>query len=922
MHSLNRNNTTFLYCALLAYCLSTGATNAQQIDLLSEAEITYTPINCMATRSEGKLSIETNTDNIDALIDCDLSSASKFFKADQAKKLQLKMKTAVHAEIGEYIVYWQAEGERGWKNFERILLRPDGKWHKYQIPLAPSGQLKSLRFTFGKQSHRLQLADIQLVGIKPKVPAELESRRLELPSTITISREELSLRVNTADHTYSIADKRTGRLWQSESVLPWLLLCDVERQNEHRLRILMFDQFAQQTVTGSVDLASNRSVRFTLDTASPEAPIAGSNRYPPRFSTDYLEGEFVFCDRSCGVLLDQRDGSYANWPLRVYGNTHCLDMPWMGVYDSKRGDGMMLLVETPADAEVALVRHTDDRHWAEVRWLPSLDTFRYSRSATLQFTESDGYVGLARAYRNHLKATGRFRTLKQKAAAKPLISRLRGAPAIWGGKSPTKFVQEMRPLGVQRGIINGCKDPNTVSWLNELGYLTGRYDSYTDFLPGKTTFQRDRVDKAAIRSRPGGAPKHGWKLRSGEQMFWRSSALWLTAATNYLEKELRKIPYTARFIDVAAAADLLEDFHPEHTFDRRQDLINRRAIYDRVNDFGLVLGTEHGNDWVTDQVEYFEGSMSGPFWWSSWPAGFLDRPRKDQLTDKYLKFGMGYSNRIPLWELVYHDCAVSTWYWGDTAGMLNEAAPELANRKDLYNILYGTPPLLWMNGTGYQLPADKQRMLRTYHDTCPLHEVVAFEQMLEHEFLTADRAVQRTRFSNGTVAIVNFANEPHACTTDEGEVVLAPEGYYVKGPQISQTRLWVDDAAQTIISKPQYLTVDADGKKLLCGVKCNGRLTTFMAEPHRWNLFSVPGCQVELNIPEVTGWQVDEKIQLYKMDSTGMLSEIISVVDEDGVVRFQATEETWRFALMRVPPGKKVATRKSAPKNPTIANSK
>ena len=96
-----------------------------------------------------------------------------------------------------------------------------------------------------------------------------------------------------------------------------------------------------------------------------------------------------------------------------------------------------------------------------------------------------------------------------------------------------------------------------------------------------------------------------------------------------------------------------------------------------MNDYGLVLGTEHGNDWVTDQVEYMEGAMSGPFWWSSWPAGYLDRPRRDHLTENYLKFGIGYEHRVPLWGLVYHDSVVTTWYWGDTAGLLLRSCPRV-----------------------------------------------------------------------------------------------------------------------------------------------------------------------------------------------------------------------------------------------------
>jgi Glycosyl hydrolases related to GH101 family, GH129 len=45
--------------------------------------------------------------------------------------------------------------------------------------------------------------------------------------------------------------------------------------------------------------------------------------------------------------------------------------------------------------------------------------------------------------------------------------------------------------------------------------------------------------------------------------------------------------------------------------------------------------------------------------------------------------------RLLLWELVYHDCVVTQWYWGD----YNNKLPAVWDRRDLYNALYGTPPM-------------------------------------------------------------------------------------------------------------------------------------------------------------------------------------------------------------------------------------
>ncbi|NCO96008.1 MAG: hypothetical protein GW880_32295, partial [Armatimonadetes bacterium] len=40
---------------------------------------------------------------------------------------------------------------------------------------------------------------------------------------------------------------------------------------------------------------------------------------------------------------------------------------------------------------------------------------------------------------------------------------------------------------------------------------------------------------------------------------------------------------------------------------------------------------------------------------------------------EYEKWGIGHEYRVPLWELVFHDCIVTTWYWGDASDWLLDA---------------------------------------------------------------------------------------------------------------------------------------------------------------------------------------------------------------------------------------------------------
>jgi hypothetical protein len=76
--------------------------------------------------------------------------------------------------------------------------------------------------------------------------------------------------------------------------------------------------------------------------------------------------------------------------------------------------------------------------------------------------------------------------------------------------------------------------------------------------------------------------------------------------------------------------------------------------------------------------------------------------------------------------------------------------------------------------------------------------------MLSHEFLTPDRAAQRTRFSDGTVAVVNFGEKPYAVEMGGKKRLLPRNGFAVKGPRIEQYLELVDGRPVTSIRAPGY----------------------------------------------------------------------------------------------------------------------
>jgi hypothetical protein len=133
---------------------------------------------------------------------------------------------------------------------------------------------------------------------------------------------------------------------------------------------------------------------------------------------------------------------------------------------------------------------------------------------------------------------------------------------------------------------------------------------------------------------------------------------------------------------------------------------------------------------------------------------------------------VGHHYRLPLWELVYHDCAVSHWYWGD----YNNKLPALWDKRDLFNLLYGTVPMFMFDRELWA--QNRERFARSYRNVCPVARAVGYAEMTDHRFLTGDRGVQRTTFANGVTVTVNFGQEAYELSSG---TTVAPMGFAVTG---------------------------------------------------------------------------------------------------------------------------------------------
>lgn len=624
-----------------------------------------------------------------------------------------------------------------------------------------------------------------------------------------------------------------------------------------------------------------------------ETPLRGF-AYPsalyPADPASYFMG---VADYSDGHYVPVNDRLYRNRRLADFGG----DMPWVLVTDGRQG--LLAVTLTPFDAAIQMQSRVNDPErcgFPGFFWHPSKGTFGAPRGARWVFFATGGYVQACKIYRQMAREQGYFRTLREKAEANPDVNRLLGAVNWWGGHG-LKFVREAVAAGMTHGLINGRWNPDDMEEMKRLGWLVGEYDNYED-IDDSPTIARAKApvaEHAVVKE--DGEFMTAWISRDKDMnpthtYMKQCTAMMLKSARIVIPEVLETYPYNARFLDVTTATSVKECYSPVHPVNRVQDLLNRQALCRYVSEeLGLVTGGEHGRFWDTPYLHYHEGMMGGGMY--SWPAGYLrDVASRDELNERYLTYGINPANRAPLFELVYHDCVVDYWYWGACSEYLHQVAPEITDRKTAMNILYGTPPMMWVNNHGLRWgqDAERRKMVEIYRNVCKLHEVIGFQEMQSHAFLNEDRMVQQTVFADGTTCTVNFGKTVFDVPRGNAEksvLHLGENDFYVKGPAIEQWRCGsgadtLDGTRQETYIRTENFTFIAPAPEAVFsadGFQCSGQIAVRDEAPGRTVIDLDPGasCRVTLDTwrPE---WQGKARM-IVRLNDAGQPLEHIGQPD-------------------------------------------
>eukprot|EP01106_Pelomyxa_sp_JSP_P002283 TRINITY_DN13498_c0_g1_i1.p1 TRINITY_DN13498_c0_g1~~TRINITY_DN13498_c0_g1_i1.p1 ORF type:complete len:498 (+),score=93.61 TRINITY_DN13498_c0_g1_i1:74-1495(+) len=426
-------------------------------------------------------------------------------------------------------------------------------------------------------------------------------------------------------------------------------------------------------------------------------------------------------------------------------------------------------------------------------WSPQKGVWGYTRIIRYVILEDGGYVSMCKKYREHKETLGLVVTLKQKLAENPNVDLAVGSANVWAWvSSPLTKAQQFQAAGMERILWSAGEgySASSINQLNDLqGILTSRYDIYSDVMNPANFPYLDGVhpdwvteawpDQVIIAS--DGQYQRGWGVQSTNGTWFFCGVVCDEYTKQYAQAriadDLATHNYRCRFIDTVTASSWNECYSPTHPLTRSTCKAHRMELLQAVKDFQLVVGSETGHEAAVPFLHYFEGMLSlGPYRIPD--AGRNIMELWTTVPDYVEKFQVGEYYRLPLWELVYHDCVLAHWYWGDASNKLLPIWP----KRDLFNALYGTAPMYLINDTVWDIYASQ--FSASYNTTIPIARKVGYAAMENHLWLTEDRTVQQSIFvdeGNYTTVTINFS-ETNSYTLelpDGSSVVIPPFSYYV-----------------------------------------------------------------------------------------------------------------------------------------------
>ena len=655
------------------------------------------------------------------------------------------------------VTLYDAEHQPTSWTYGGVTLNATDDWQHFETRFAiPNGTKWIWPRIVGFDAATVYIDDVSLVR-----DGKLHQKEISDTAPLVLENDKARFELSPKDGSCTFHDKRTGETWKQKTDSPMMVTGVSQFANMITVDLVNPESLLEFSATWSLE----------PDVAEVDVLMKGNGsfqaelRYPYPFVSDAnRKDDWLIMPVNEGIAYPIDDETLQPMWYHTFGG-HGLCMGWYGVAGSTKGhdDGLMTIVETPDNAAVYTPR-IDGRFCLTPLWLSEKGNFGLNRRLRYVLFDKGGYVAMSKRYRAYAKKIGLFKTLAEKRTTNPNVDLLIGAVNVWCWDSDAVAkCKELQELGIDRILWSSRKKPEEIRQMNELGVLTSRYDIYQDCMNPANfpklcyvadSWTSDAWPEGIILDKDGDWSR-GWKVKSKDgKEFYPCGRLCDRLAPEYAQKrvaeDLKTHPYRCRFIDTTTASPWSECYSPDHPMTRTDSRRFRMELLRIISqEFNLVTGSETGHDAAVPYVHYFEGMLSlGPYRVPD--SGREMLKQWHEVPKQVAKFQTGHKYRIPLWELVYHDCVVAQWYWGD----YNNKLPSLWDRRDLFNLLYNTPPMFMFDKSIWN--ENKERFVQSYKTTHTAPHDTGYAEMMSHHWLTDDHSVQQTQFSNGVRITVNF----------------------------------------------------------------------------------------------------------------------------------------------------------------------
>lgn len=344
------------------------------------------------------------------------------------------------------------------------------------------------------------------------------------------------------------------------------------------------------------------------------------------------------------------------------------------------------------------------------------------------------------------------------------------------GEDLMRIAQDLHSHDIQKAMIGIFFQTDSIyvaPLLQRFGYPSTQYDNYNDvldeklleFIPGNRarncdyTARRMKDFPDGIRLLEDGTAAPAWAIRGFDGNMYPQSTLCPLVAAQRIKEEIPKIlekypAYQGRFIDVYGT-EFSSCYHPRHPVTPEESIQIKLDAFPFLGKIGLMAGTEDGFEDLIDGLVYTEGLHSPSFLRIPNSGRRFAYIHNEEETDIEEKWMLNPRFRVPLWQLVYHDCLLMFPYWGDAT----QSSPKHIQKRILFSCLFGCAPLYSFFVKDYGQLRD--HILSSYRRITAIHEKTALLPMTDYRILSDDGMIQQSVFGDRYRVTVNFSEKDY-----------------------------------------------------------------------------------------------------------------------------------------------------------------